>query len=339
LDKRLEALKQWLVQELGLTDYEIAPASADASFRRYFRVQHNGSSFIVMDAPPEKENCQAFIELSAIFNELGLHVPVVEKMDLQQGFLCLTDLGNRVYLDELTEENTSQNADQNTVQLYDDALKALLKIQAYKGNHLPDYDLTLLLNEMELFREWYLGKHLGLTLTDQQQTLLDEAFSFLANEALSQPQVLVHRDYHSRNLMICEDNNPGILDFQDAVIGPVTYDLVSLLRDCYVQWPQQQVESWLSGYYQQASKAGLIANIEFAQFLRWFDLMGIQRHLKASGIFARLNYRDNKPGYLNDIPRTLGYIKSVATRYPELNAFSDFINSLTPDSVASVYAS
>lgn len=331
MDKRFEALNQWLVQELGLTDYEIAPASEDASFRRYFRVQHNGSSFIVMDAPPEKENCQPFIELSAIFNELGLHVPVVEKKDLQQGFLCLTDLGNRVYLNELTEDSVGE--------LYRDALNALLKIQAYKGNHVPDYDKTLLLNEMELFREWYLGKHLGLTLTDEQQALLNQAFSLLANEALSQPRVLVHRDFHSRNLMICEENNPGILDFQDAVIGPVTYDLVSLLRDCYVQWPRQQVENWVSDYYQQAGKAGLLSGVEFVQFLRWFDLMGIQRHLKASGIFARLNYRDNKPGYLKDIPRTLDYIKEVAAHYSELSAFTAFINSLAEGSVEAVNVS
>ena len=331
MDKRYEALNQWLVQELGLTDYEITPASADASFRRYFRVLHNDSSFIVMDAPPEKENCQPFIELSAIFNELGLHVPVVGKKDLQLGFLCLTDLGSRVYLDELTEDSVDQ--------LYGDALKALLKIQVYKGNHVPDYDQKLLLSEMELFREWYLGKHLGLTLTDEQQEVLDDAFSFLANEAFSQPQVLVHRDYHSRNLMICEENNPGVLDFQDAVIGPVTYDLVSLLRDCYIQWPRQQVENWVSDYYQQASKAGLISNIEFTQFLRWFDLMGIQRHLKASGIFARLNYRDNKPAYLSDIPRTLGYIKSVATRHSELSAFSYFIDSLASNLVETVNVS
>lgn len=331
MDKRFEALQQWLAQELGLTNYQVTPASADASFRRYFRVIHQDSRFIVMDAPPEKENCRPFIEISAIFDQLGLQVPVVQQKDLQQGFLCLTDLGSRVYLDELTTDSVNQ--------LYTDALNALLKIQAYQGNHVPVYDRSLLLNEMELFREWYLGKHIGLGLSEQQQSLLDDVFSLLANEALSQPQVLVHRDYHSRNLMITDENNPGILDFQDAVIGPVTYDLVSLLRDCYIRWPTQQVESWVESYYQQACKSGLINNVEFSQFLRWFDLMGIQRHLKASGIFARLNYRDNKPGYLNDIPRTLGYIKDVASRYPELSAFSAFINSLTEDSVETVNAS
>lgn len=325
MDKRFEALQQWLSGELGLTGYDIAPASADASFRRYFRVKHQGSSFIVMDAPPEKENCQPFIELSAIFNQLGLQVPVVQQTDLQQGFLCLSDLGTRVYLDELTTESVDH--------LYTDALNALLKIQAYQGNHVPEYDRNLLMNEMELFREWYLGKHLGLMLNEQQQLLLNDAFSLLANEALSQPRVLVHRDFHSRNLMVTEEHNPGILDFQDAVTGPVTYDLVSLLRDCYIKWPVQQVERWVADYFQQATNAGLISNVEFSQFLRWFDLMGIQRHLKASGIFARLNYRDNKPGYLNDIPRTLGYIKEVAARYPELSLFAAFLDSLAVNPV------
>ena len=324
MDKRFEALKRWLAEELQLTDYEIAPASADASFRRYFRVRHNDSSFIVMDAPPEKENCQPFITMSNIFHELGLHVPIVQRKNLEQGFLCLTDLGGRVYLSELNESNVDS--------LYGDALKALLEIQAYKGHNLPDYDKTLLMNEMALFRDWYLEKHLGLTLNEQQEAILESAFSFLANQALSQPQTLVHRDYHSRNLMVCEKNNPGVLDFQDAVIGPITYDLVSLLRDCYIQWPQQKIEKWVSNYHQQASNAGLIVNIELAQFLRWFDFMGIQRHLKASGIFARLNYRDNKPNYLDDIPRTMGYIKAVAAGYSELSAFSEFINSLAQGS-------
>lgn len=323
MDKRLEALQQWLEQELGFSRYQIAPASADASFRRYFRVIHDGLSHIVMDAPPEKEDCKPFIHLSGLLDKLGLHVPVIKEMDLTQGFLLLSDLGTDVYLDRLNPDNVET--------LYGDAISALLRMQTYQGNGIPDYDRTLLLNEMELFREWYIGQHLKLQLDQQQQAMIDRVFSMLADEALSQPRVLVHRDYHSRNLMVCENNNPGILDFQDAVIGPVTYDLVSLLRDCYISWPMQQVYDWVAEYHQQASRSGILNDVELPRLLYWFDLMGIQRHLKATGIFARLNYRDGKPGYLGDIPRTLGYVKNVAARYPQLADFAEFIELITRD--------
>ncbi|MEJ2141091.1 MAG: phosphotransferase [Gammaproteobacteria bacterium] len=323
MDKRFEALQQWLEQVLGFSNYQIAPASADASFRRYFRVRHNDSSHIVMDAPPGKEDCKPFIHLSGILDKLGLHVPVIKEMDLKQGFLLMTDLGTQVYLDKLNTDTADA--------LYGDAIKALIRMQTYKGNNIPDYDRVLLLNEMELFREWYLGRHLNLELDHKQQAMIDNAFALLAEEALSQPRVLVHRDYHSRNLMLCEKNNPGILDFQDAVIGPVTYDLVSLLRDCYISWPLQQVQDWVFGYYQQATQAGILNNIDLPQLQYWFDLMGIQRHLKAAGIFARLNYRDGKPGYLDDIPRTLGYVKVVAANYPQLSDFAAFVELITRD--------
>lgn len=323
MDKRLEALNHWLTDELGYSDYQIAPASADASFRRYFRVVHDNSSHIVMDAPPDKEDCQPFIQVSGIMDRLGLNVPVIKQMDLSQGFLLITDLGSQVYLDKLDETTVSG--------LYADAINALVHMQTYKGNSIPDYDQELLLNEMELFREWYLGKHLNIELNSLQQSMLDETFAFLADAALSQPKVLVHRDYHSRNLMVCEDNNPGILDFQDAVIGPVTYDLVSLLRDCYISWPMEQVEGWVADYHKLATQAGVIEDVDVKQLRYWFDLMGIQRHLKATGIFARLNYRDGKPGYLGDIPRTLGYIKLVAPGYPQLSAFAEFIELITQD--------
>lgn len=323
MDKRLEALNLWLSDELGFHDYQIAPASADASFRRYFRVIHDGCSHIVMDAPPDREDCQPFIHLSGLLDGLGLHVPVIQKKDLIQGFLLLTDLGSKVYLDNLNDENVDR--------LYGDAINALVHMQTYRGNQIPDYDRKLLLNEMELFREWYLGQHLKIELEKTQHAMLDNAYAFLADTALAQPKVLVHRDFHSRNLMVCEDNNPGILDFQDAVIGPVTYDLVSLLRDCYISWPLEKTESWVADYHQQAIQAGIINDVELAQLLYWFDLMGIQRHLKATGIFARLNYRDGKPGYLNDIPRTLGYVKLVAAKYPQLSAFAEFIKLITQD--------
>ena len=316
MDSRFEQLQDWLRTVAGINDYEIAPASADASFRRYFRVQYDATSRIVMDAPPEQEDCQPFIHVSSLMAGIGLHVPVVLRQDLQQGFLLLTDLGDRVYLSELNADTVED--------LYGDALQALLRLQAHGAADLPPYDRGLLMNEMELFRQWYLERHLGLPLTGSENATIDAVFAYLADHALQQPRVIVHRDYHSRNLMVSSPN-PGILDFQDAVIGPITYDLVSLLRDCYIAWPRSQVENWVSQYYRQARSEGLLENVSEAQFLNWFDLMGIQRHLKASGIFARLNYRDGKSAYLGDIPRTLGYVIDVGKDYPVLRPFIELI--------------
>jgi hypothetical protein len=319
--ERLEALKYWLETELSFREYTITPASADASFRRYFRVTHEGASFIVMDAPPDREDTRPFITVSKLFADAGLNVPEVIDADPGQGYLLLTDLGSRPYLEALDETSVER--------LYGDALGALAGIQTCRpaAGLLPDYDRELLLREMELFREWLLGTHLGLSLDAAQSALLDAAFAGLADSALAQPRVCVHRDYHSRNLMVTQRNNPGILDFQDAVMGPVTYDLVSLLRDCYIQWPRARVEDWALGYHELALQCGILhAEHESPeQFLRWFDLMGVQRHLKAAGIFARLNHRDGKPGYLLDIPRTLGYVTEVASGYPELAGFGSFV--------------
>jgi aminoglycoside/choline kinase family phosphotransferase len=312
--QRLEQLNHWLTHAVGLPAYDIAPASADASFRRYFRVRFDGESRIVMDAPPEKEDSRPFIRIARQLQAIGLHVPEVLAEDLEQGFLLLSDLGSRQYLEALTP----QNADR----LYGDAMAALTALQAHgpQAGELPPYDRALLWREMELFRDWYLGRHLGLSLSDSEQQLLDETFALLSANALAQPAVSVHRDYHSRNLMVCE-RNPGILDFQDAVHGPLTYDLVSLLRDCYIAWPRERVEGWVQGYHDMAVDHGILREHQEERFLRWFDLMGVQRHLKASGIFARLNHRDGKPGYLNDIPRTLGYVAEVSARYAELGPF------------------
>ena len=322
MPERLEQLKRWLESELDFSEYTLNPASADASFRRYFRVVHQGESFIVMDAPPEKEDSRPFIDISRMLFDVGLNVPAVIDDDLQQGFLLLSDLGSRPYLDELNNETVER--------LYGDALSALATIQTCipGDTDLPPYDRTLLLKEMALFSEWLLGKHLGITLGPAQTAVIDAAFSQLADNALEQPQVCVHRDYHSRNLMITEQNNPGILDFQDAVVGPVTYDLVSLLRDCYIDWPRAQVEDWALGYQELALQSGILReeHEDPVRFLRWFDLMGMQRHLKAAGIFARLNHRDGKPGYLEDIPRTLGYVVEVASRYEELAEFGMFVD-------------
>ena len=316
LDSRFEQLQVWLRTVAGIHDYEIVPASADASFRRYFRIRFDGMSRIVMDAPPEQEDCHPFIHVSSLMAGIGLHVPVVLRQDLQQGFLLLTDLGDRMYLPELNADTVES--------LYGDALQSLLRLQAHGAADLPPYDRHLLMTEMELFRQWYLQRHLGLSLSESESATIDNAFAYLAEQALQQPRVIVHRDYHSRNLMLSSPN-PGILDFQDAVIGPVTYDLVSLLRDCYIAWPRDQVETWVSQYYRQAQAEGLLEDIDQAQFLNWFDLMGIQRHLKASGIFARLNYRDGKSGYLEDIPRTLGYVIEVGKDYPVLRPFIEMV--------------
>lgn len=323
MPERIEALTRWLQDELALNDFILKPASADASFRRYFRVTHNGTSYIAMDAPPENEDCRPFITVANLLRDAGLNAPEIIDEDLEQGFLLLTDFGNKSYLDALNE---------NTVErLYGDALGALAIIQSCvpPDSDLPRYDKTLLMNDMELFREWLIGKHLGITLDKKQNTMLDEVFELLANNALAQPQVCVHRDYHSRNLMVTQQNNPGILDFQDAVIGPVTYDLVSLLRDCYIQWPREQVEDWAKGYHELALQSGILReeHDDPVVFLRWFDLMGVQRHLKVAGIFARLNHRDGKPDYLNDIPRTLSYVVEVAGRTDELGLFGEFVET------------
>ena len=318
-DARLVQLQSWLSSVLDNSNLQIEPASADASFRRYFRASHAGETWIVMDAPPEKEDCKPFIRVAEALLPLGLHVPEILQSDLDQGFLLLSDLGSQSYLDVLNDENVQR--------LYGDAMGALLILQACGPgvDSLPPYDETLLRREMELFREWYLKRHLGLDLSGTEQDMLDRVFTHLVVSALEQPRVAVHRDYHSRNLMLSEAHNPGILDFQDAVFGPVTYDLVSLLRDCYIRWPRSQVENWVLGYHELATQSGILQSVAEEQFLGWFDRMGVQRHLKATGIFARLHHRDNKPGYLQDIPRTLSYVRDVSAQYAELQPLYDFL--------------
>jgi len=323
LDNRIETLKDWVGQVLDLREYELRPASADASFRRYFRVSGNGATYIVMDAPPDKEDSRPFIEIARRLHHLGLNVPEVLEQDLARGYLLLTDLGQQLYLAELNETTVER--------LYGDALGALVILQAgifTDPGFLPEYDAVLLRRELELFREWYLGRHLGLKLSRAQTATLDEVFTTLVRSALAQPRVWVHRDYHSRNLMAMSSNNPGILDFQDAVRGPATYDLVSLLRDCYIAWPLERIEEWALGYQTLALQSGLPVCEDETRFLREFDLMGVQRHLKATGIFARLNQRDGKPGYLNDIPRTLGYVVGVSGRHPVLSGLHNLLMDL-----------
>lgn len=318
MPQRLEQLNRWLTKTLGLPAYEIAPASSDASFRRYFRIDFNGESRIVMDAPPDKEDSRPFVRIGKQLHAVGLNVPEILAEDLGQGFLLLSDLGTQQYLSALNTETVDR--------LYGDAMGALAVLQTCGPGEqdLPPYGEDLLWREMGLFSEWYLGRHLGLELGAKEQAVLEETFTLLVRSAREQPRVSVHRDYHSRNLMVSA-HNPGILDFQDAVHGPVTYDLVSLLRDCYIDWPLEQVERWVLGYHDIAIDHGILRGPQEEHFLRWFDLMGVQRHLKATGIFARLNHRDGKPGYLNDIPRTLGYVVEVCERYPELKAFKQLL--------------
>lgn len=320
MPERLNQLNHWLRHELGLPEYEIAPASSDASFRRYFRVRFGGESRIAMDAPPEKESVEPFIRVAEMFRGFGLHVPHILERDTNSGFLLLSDLGDQQYLGRLDESSAGW--------MYGDAMEALAALQM-RGPKAPDalpyYTRELLNREMELFRIWFLGRHLGLELSEAEQDMLNDVFAMLADSALEQPTVTVHRDYHSRNLMVAEPN-PGILDFQDAVVGPFTYDLVSLLRDCYVAWPRKWVEQWALGFHDQVLEAGVTDVRDQGVFLRWFDLMGVQRHLKAIGIFARLNHRDGKPGYLNDIPRTLDYVMETAAVHPELKGLRQFLD-------------
>ncbi|TVR65094.1 MAG: aminoglycoside phosphotransferase [Candidatus Competibacteraceae bacterium] len=321
MNERERLLRDWLDVVLPTTRVRLAPASSDASFRRYFRVWgDDGQTRIVMDAPPEQEDCRPFVAIAQALRDLGLNAPEVLAGDLDRGLLLLTDFGSRPYLAELD--------DRSAPGLYGDALEALARLQlgGDPGSPLlPPYDSALLHREMDLFRSWFLGHLLGLELREEEHQTLDHAFARLADNALEQPRVWVHRDYHSRNLMVTAPDNPGVLDFQDAVVGAVTYDLVSLLRDCYIAWPREQVEGWTLDHRARLRAGGMSGLDDAAQFLRWFDLMGVQRHLKAIGIFARLNLRDGKPGYLRDIPRTLGYVLDATARYPELAGLRDLL--------------
>lgn len=309
---------------MGFDQYQWEPASSDASFRRYFRMTlPTGDSYVVMDAPPFKEDTAPFINVSRMMADIGLNVPIVKFSNVEEGFLVLSDLGDTQYLSVLSDDDVER--------LYQDALSSLLTLQSKAPREgLPPYDENLLTQEMELFREWFLKKHLGLRLSSDQEDMLDESFKLLAQRALNQSRVCVHRDYHSRNLMVTSAANPGILDFQDAVIGPVTYDLVSLLKDCYIAWPLQRVEAWALDYLKKAVAAGIVDGVSEQDWLQDFHWMGIQRHLKATGIFARLDQRDGKPGYLKDIPRTLSYILDIGERYESLHPLQNLIRSVKP---------
>jgi aminoglycoside/choline kinase family phosphotransferase len=316
-DLRTLAMLDWLENDLLLVVNSCEPASSDASFRRYFRVMTPEGSFIIMDAPPEKENLEPFIKIADLLSHAHVHVPIIFQQNLTEGFLLLEDFGSQCFLDQLTPDSADS--------LYQSAFDSLFKLQTHtslKNCDLPSYNEPLLQRELAIFNDWFLNERLDLQIP---MAIWQSVRELLVSSALEQPITCVHRDYHSRNLMVLTHHSPGVIDFQDAVIGPITYDLVSLLRDCYITWPERQVEQWLSQYYQRLLQANLIDS-DLAQFKRWFELMGMQRHLKAIGIFSRLHLRDGKSGYLNDIPRTLNYVTTVCSHYQELSEFNHFLH-------------
>jgi len=314
--ERLTQLHQWLTLA-GYDSSDLRKASEDASFRQYFRLGHAPHSFIVMDCPPAQESLQTFINVAQTLFQAGVQVPNILASDVEQGFAVITDFGTTPYLDVLSAERADA--------LYAEALKSLLHLQTHvNASDFPLYDGPFLAQEMALFHDWFMQQLLGIKLDTEDETLWQYSVDNLTACALEQPRVLVHRDYHSRNLMLVNDQSCGIIDFQDAMNGPLTYDLVSLLKDCYIAWPQQQVQNWVQAYHQQCQAKGLTDG-DSQTFMRWFDLMGAQRHLKAVGIFARLKLRDGKPGYLKDIPRTLGYLQQVSEQYPALKGLNTLL--------------
>ncbi|WP_268798286.1 aminoglycoside phosphotransferase family protein [Pseudomonas huanghezhanensis] len=329
-DVRLQHLKVWLDEQLSILfaaqnwgpipPATLTAASSDASFRRYFRWEGEGRTFIVMDAPPPQENCKPFVDIAHLLSESGINVPKIYAEDLTQGFLLLNDLGQKTFLDVINE----QNADQ----LFADAIDALLAYQQLPMDApLPSYDVALLSRELELFPEWYVKRHLGIEFDQAQQASWEQISNLLIESALAQPKVLVHRDFMPRNLMLSEPN-PGVLDFQDAVYGPVTYDITCLFKDAFLSWPEERVQGWLKGYWGRALALGLPVQASVDEFLRASDLMGVQRHLKVIGIFARICHRDGKPRYVADVPRFFAYIEAVLTRRPELVELGNLLTSL-----------
>lgn len=337
-DKRLEALQGWfrfLSPQLSnsASDQEhsdLSTVSGDASFRRYFRGWLGGQPYILVDAPPDKEDNHTFVRLAEKFLSAGVNVPVVFAVDYELGFMCLSDMGNDCLWTELDFFQQNESHLPSASHLYSLAFTQLLKVQACPVGDsfaLPTYDRILLHKEMSLFKEWFCEGLLGLTLSSQENELIEASFEFLIQAALSQPQVCVHRDYHSRNLLYRKGQDLGVIDFQDAVLGPFSYDLVSLLKDCYIAWPKQQVDTWAVEYAHLALEKNIIAELDEESFLRGFDLMGAQRHLKVLGIFSRLFLRDKRLSYLSDIPCTLKYLSSVVKEEDELKEFSAWLES------------
>ena len=325
-DSRLDTLRNWLKGleprwQLDLPT--LASASADASFRRYFRIESKNPDFptlIVMDAPPQHEPLDSFIKVGVLLENAGLNVPKILEKNVAEGFLLLNDLGNETYLAALNEETADS--------LYQDAIHALVQMQLVSTpDVLPNYDEELLQRELDLFPEWYLKKHLHIELTELQNSQIKQAFKLIIQNNLAQEKVYVHRDYHSRNLMVTDKNNPGVIDFQDAVYGPITYDISSLWRDAYIAWPEERVLDWVIQFWEEGRKVGLPIPTDFGEFYRDFELMGLQRHLKVLGIFARLSHRDGKDSYLKDIPSVLEYAIATANRYIELKPLARILEA------------
>jgi len=319
---RSELLHHWLRETLGDEAFTLAPASADASFRRYFRVTTNTGTRIVMDAPPEREDCRPFIQVAALLAGAGLNAPQILAQDLARGFLLLSDLGTITYMAALKE------APDRADELFSDASDALVRWQlASAPDILPSYDAALLRRELDLFPAWYIERHLNLRLKDTQKNVIEESFALIMRSNLAQPSVYVHRDYMPRNLML-SDPNPGILDFQDAVYGPITYDVASLFKDAFISWEEQRVLDWTVRYWEKARRAALPVDADFGTFYSNLEWMGLQRHLKILGIFARLFYRDGKRGYLEDTPRFVAYVRAVCQRYAALKPLLQLFDQL-----------
>lgn len=322
-DVRLTSLATWLesaAPRYGMVVSSLRPASVDASARRYFRIDAEDRSLIAMDAPPQTEDSRPFVRIAALMRQAGINAPEILASDLAQGFLLLTDLGDTTYLTALTEENASQ--------LFGDALDALVRWQLFtRDGVLPPYDEALLRRELRLFPDWYVKQHLRRELTAAQADSLEQIFTRIVRANLAQPTVFVHRDFMPRNLMVSAPN-PGVLDFQDAVVGPIAYDVVSLLRDAFISWDEARVLEWARLYFDRARRANLPVHADFDDFWRDFEWMGVQRHLKVLGIFARIRYRDGKPHYLEDAPRFIGYVRAVAQRYGELAPLARLFDEL-----------
>lgn len=353
--QRQQQLTEWLHSQFPDTDFTLAPASADASFRRYFRVTFaDGRTLIAMDAPPEHEDCRPFVHIARLFEDAGTHVPHIHAHDLEQGFLLLSDLGNITYAQALADGDVG-----NARRLYGAATDALIRIQlASRPDELPPYDEALLRRELNLFPEWYIARHLGVTLTEKQSTKLNECFDRIVANNLAQPKVYVHRDYHSRNLMYIEHPlsnsppqagertnekanflfSPGIIDFQDAVYGPITYDLVSLFKDAYIGWEEASIIDWLINYWEKARKSGLPIHEDFGDLYWDYEWMGVQRHIKVLGIFARLCHRDGKDGYLKDMPLVMKYLRAACERYIDLKPLLNILEELHPRELQEGYS-
>ncbi|MGB1262804.1 MAG: aminoglycoside phosphotransferase family protein [Cognaticolwellia sp.] len=321
---RTTALLHWLEQHFSSKQITLTPLSGDAGFRRYFRFQHQNQSYIAVDAPADFSNNAAFVKVQKILQALGVNVPDIQALDLKQGFLCLNDFGDQLLSDHLSDETMHSYYTQAIAEL-----KKMLKCPAAVVDNLPYYDEKFVKTELAIFSDWLLEQHLGIYLTEVEKSQLTCCFDVLITAITEQPKVFMHRDYHSRNIMLLEDKKLGIIDFQDAVQGPIVYDLVSLLRDCYVRWPNELIAPLIESYRQQVKNEFLSEKITQEKWQYWFDLTGLQRHIKASGIFARLHHRDNKSGYLADIPLTLTYIADVSAQYASLS----FLHQLVTERV------